>query len=51
MIGLPRIGVRRNMTPGLNDDLGPYANDFDGWALIIEWGRFVAEYVVGRRAK
>jgi hypothetical protein len=50
MIRLPRIGIVPNCTPGLDDLDDPHTVDFDGWSLVIVWGRFSFEIFMGKRA-
>lgn len=40
------IGVLPSMTLGLGHD----DDEFDGRVLVIQWGRFVLEIFIGRRA-
>lgn len=40
------IGVLPSMTVGLGRD----DDEFDGWVLVIQLGRFVFEIFIGRRA-
>lgn len=47
---LPRFGRVPNSTLGLGDYDDPSSPDFDGWAFIAQWRRFVIEIVIGRRS-
>jgi len=47
---LPRIGLVPNSTPGLGDFNDPHGVDFDGYSVVIEWGRIVFEFFIGRHA-
>lgn len=43
---LPRVGI----LPSLSIGLGRDDDEFDGRVLVIQWGRFVFEIFIGRRA-
>lgn len=47
---LPRFGILRSSTVGLGDVDDPRADDFDGPVLVIQWGPFVLEIMIGRRS-
>lgn len=49
MSWLPRIGIVPNATPGLDDCNDPHTPDFDGWSLVIVWGRISFEIFLGKR--
>ena len=48
MSWLPRLGVLRASSVGLQDADDPSIDDFEGRTLVIQWGRFAIELFIGR---